>query len=317
MLRLSLEALQIVDAIDRGGSFAAAARELFRVPSTISYTVGKLEEELGVQVFERIGPRVELTPAGRELLKEGRYLLKAAGDLEQRVRRVASGWETELTIGIDSMFGAAVLADDVRAFYDVTQQTRLRLVQETLGGNWEALLERRVDLVVGAPGDGPAGGGYVSQPIGQLKWVFAVAPRHPLAHLPGRLGRNELQRHRAIATADSARLLAPRTVGLVLGQDTLTVPTMQAKFDYQLAGLGFGFLPEHCARAAIAAGQLVEKEVEEPKPDETFYLAWRSSESGAALRWWQQRMATPGLFERLCRHLPTVASRQEMNGQLL
>jgi DNA-binding transcriptional LysR family regulator len=310
MLRLSLEALQIVDAIDRGGSFASAARELFRVPSTISYTVGKLEEELGVRVFERIGPRVELTPAGRELLKEGRYLLKAAGDLEQRVRRVASGWETELTVGVDSMFGAAVLMEDVRAFYQVTQQTRLRVAQETLGGSWEALLERRVDIVVGAPGDGPAGGGYVSEPIGQLKWVFAVAPQHPLARVPGLLGRNELQLHRAIATADSSRLLAPRTVGLVLGQDTLTVPTMQAKFDCQLAGLGFGFLPERCAREAIAAGLLVEKEVEEPKPDETFYLAWRSGESGAALRWWRQRMSESGMFDRLCHHLPTVAHGQ-------
>jgi len=130
--------------------------------------------------------------------------------------------------------------------------------------------------------------------------------------VPGRLGRNDLQLHRAIATADSARLLTPRTVGLVLGQDTLTVPTMQAKFDYQLAGLGFGFLPERCAREAIAAGLLVQKEVEEPKPDETFYLAWRSGESGAALRWWRQRMAEPGLFERLCSCLPRLALGQNM-----
>ena len=91
MLRLSLEALQIVDAIDRRGSFSAAGKELHRVPSTISYTVGKLEDDLGVQVFERNGPRVVLTAAGVELLKEGRYLLKAAQDLEHRVRRVASG----------------------------------------------------------------------------------------------------------------------------------------------------------------------------------------------------------------------------------
>ena len=51
MLRLSLEALQIIDAIDRRGSFSAAGKELHRVPSTISYTVGKLEDDLGVQVF--------------------------------------------------------------------------------------------------------------------------------------------------------------------------------------------------------------------------------------------------------------------------
>ena len=103
MLKLSLDALFTVDAIARRGSFSAAAKELFRVPSTISYTVTKLEEDLGVQLFDRFGPRVALTLAGAELLKEGRYLLKAAGDLERRVRRVASGWETEITIAIDSM----------------------------------------------------------------------------------------------------------------------------------------------------------------------------------------------------------------------
>lgn len=311
-MRLSLEALQIVDAIDRTGSFAGASRELHRVPSTISYSVAKLEEDLGVQVFERLGPRVALTAAGQALLKEGRYLLRAAGDLEQRVRRVATGWETELAVGIDAVFAVAALADDVRAFYAMQPSTRLRLAQEALSGSWEALLDRRVDVMVGAPGDGPAGGGFVAQPIGQLRWVFAVAPQHPLAQATAPLGRNDLQRYRAIALADSARLLAPRTVGLVLGQDTLTVPTMQAKFDCQVDGLGFGFLPEPCARAAMAAGLLVEKAVEEPKPDETFYLAWRSGEAGAALRWWQQRMATPGVFERLCRHLPTVAPHQGM-----
>src|SRR3954462_2684832 len=128
MLRLSLEALQIIDAIDRRGSVSAAGKELHRVPSTISYTVGKLEDDLGVQVFERNGPRVELTAAGVELLKEGRYLLKAAQDLEHRVRRVASGWETELAVGMDSMFSACLFRVDVAAFYEVGPPARLRLV---------------------------------------------------------------------------------------------------------------------------------------------------------------------------------------------
>ncbi|MBA5689302.1 LysR substrate-binding domain-containing protein [Rugamonas apoptosis] len=304
MLRLSLEALQIVDAIDRRGSFSAAGKELHKVPSTISYTVGKLEDELGVQIFERQGPRVHLTAAGQELLKEGRYLLYAAHDLEQRVRRVASGWETELVVGSDSMFAPAVFLPDMAAFYAVTGQTRLRLVQEALSGAWEGLLDRRMDVLVGAAGEGPSGGGYVAEPMGKLSFVFVVAPSHPLAAAPEPLDRTALQPYRAVSVADSARRLAPRTVGLALGQDTLTVPTMRAKLDYQLAGLGFGFLPELCARAAIAAGLLVAKRVEEPKPDEIFYLAWRTGETGAALRWWRERMAQPGVFERLVGHLP-------------
>jgi DNA-binding transcriptional LysR family regulator len=304
MLKLSLEALQIVDAIDRRGSFAKAGLELHRVPSTISYTVGKLEGDLGLQVFERNGPRIVLTPAGRELLKEGRYLLKAAADLEQRVKRVASGWETELAVGMDSMFSALALGADIEAFYQVAQRTRLRLVQETLSGAWEALLDRRIDLLAGVAGEGPAGGGYVARPIGQMRFVFAVAPGHPLAARAGPLGRAELQDQRAIVVADSARNMAPRTVGLLLGQDALTVPTMQLKYAFQLAGVGCGFLPEPCARAAIARGLLVEKQVEETRPPETFYLAWRSGDDGAALRWWRERLQQPGLFERLCAGLP-------------
>ena len=304
MLRLSLEALQIIDAIDRRGSFSKAGQEVHRVPSTISYLVGKLEDDLGVQVFERHGPRVVLTAAGRELLREGRYLLKAASDLEQRVKRIASGWETELAIGMDSMFSPRALQDDMLAFYQVAQHTRLRLVQETLSGAWEALLERRVDLLVGVAGDGPAGGGYVARPIGQMDFVFAVAPTHPLAAVRGTLTRAHLQQHRAVVVADSARNMAPRTVGLMLGQDALAVPTMEAKLAFQVAGLGFGFLPEACARAAIGAGLLVEKAVQERREPETFYLAWRSGEEGAALHWWRERLQGAGLLARLAAHLP-------------
>ena len=304
MLKLSLDAVSIIDAIDRRGSFARAAQELHRVPSTISYTVGKLEEDLGVRVFERNGPRVVLTAAGRELLREGRVLLRAALELEQRVQRVASGWETELAIGMDSMFSTRALQDDMRDFCAVARHTRLRFVQETLSGPWEALLDRRVDLLAGVAGEGPSGGGYVARAIGALPFLFAVAPGHPLALAPEPLGRAALQEHRAIVVADSARTMAARTVGLQVGQDTLTVPTMQAKFDLQVAGLGFGFLPAPCARRAVEQALLVEKQVEEPRAPETFYVAWRTGEEGAALKWWRERLLRDGLLARLCHHLP-------------
>lgn len=309
MLRISLDSLQIIDAIDRRGSFSGAGKELFRVPSTISYTVSKLEDELGVQLFERMGPKVSLTPAGEELLKEGRYLLKAAGDLESRVRRVASGWETELAIGMDAMFSAAALQEDIAAFCQVADQTRLRLAQEVLSGSWEALLDRRVDLLVGAAGEGPSGGGYTAEAIGKLPFVFVVAPSHPLAGISRRLDKADLHGHRAIAVADSARHMAVRTVGLLFGQDTLTVGDLYTKYCLHVAGLGFGFLPEPYARAAIVEGLLVEKSVEEPKPDETFYMAWRTGEAGAALKWWIERMRTAAPFERLVNWMAAMPKR--------
>ncbi len=301
MLKLSLDALQVIDAIDRGGSFAAAAKELFRVPSTISYAVARLEEELGIQVFERAGSRVILTEAGRALLDDGRHLLLAARDLEHKVRRVASGWEAEFSIGLDVLFPALLLADDIRDFYGATDSTRLRLSAEALSGTWEALLDRRVDLVIGAAGEGPPGGGYSSEAMGTLEFVFAVAPSHPLAALQRPLRKDDLIAQRMVSVADSARRLPPRTVGLLMGQDTLTVQGMVDKLSFQLAGLGAGYLPRAWAQPAIDAGLLVEKAVEEARPPETFRFAWRTGERGAALAWWVERLRRGELLNKLAK----------------
>ena len=299
MFRISLDALLILDAIDRLGSFAAAGNELYKVPSTISYTVSKLEQDLGVKVFERLGPKVAITKAGSELLKEGRHLLKAASDLEHRVRRVASGWETELTIGMDSVFTPTSLIHDVTEFCNAADLTRLKFSQETLSGTWEALLDRRVDLLVGAAGEGPSGGGYHSHLIGYMDFVFVVSPNHPLANITSPLSKADLSQHLAITVSDSVRKMQPRTVGLLFGQNTLAVSNMRAKYEYQLAGMGFGFLPEPMARQAIASGLLVIKEVEEPRKPEPVYLAWRTEEVGAGLAWWIDKMKSPSLLERL------------------
>lgn len=299
MLKISLDGLQVLDAIDRRGSFAGAATESHRVPSTISYTVAKLEQDLGVAVFERAGPRISLTAAGVELLKEGRYLLKAAQDLEHRVRRVASGWETQIAIGLESLLPPSVLADDIGDFYRIADRTRLRISQDALSGTWEALLDRRVDLAIAAAGAGPSGGGYVAERLGSVPFVFCVAPEHPLATAKEPLDKAALRAHRAVAVADSALRLLPRTVGLLFGQDTLTVPDIFSKYALQLAGLGFGYLPEPYARAAIRSGRLVRKQVEEQRADEDVYLAWRTDEAGAALLWWIERMRRPGRLQQM------------------
>ena len=82
-MRISLEALHVLDAIDRKGSFAAAATELNRVPSAVTYTIQQLEQDLDVLLFDRRGHRAVMTTAGQALLQEGRRLLAAAGEIEK------------------------------------------------------------------------------------------------------------------------------------------------------------------------------------------------------------------------------------------
>ncbi|CAH0351156.1 MAG: LysR family transcriptional regulator [Leptothrix sp. (in: Bacteria)] len=292
MLKITLEAIEVVDAIARHGSFAAAAERLHKVPSTISYAVSKLEEHLGLALFVRNGPRVSLTPAGQEMLKEGRWLLSAAADLESRLRQIATGFETEVRLVHDSLIPTSALADDICAFEDLQCGTRLRIACETLTGTWEALRDGRADVIVAA-GDGPAGGGYKAVSVGSLAFGFCVAPTHPLALLKRPVTRDDLLLHTAIVVGDSARSLSERTVGLLMGQKRITVPSMAAKIAYQVAGIGHGFLPLACVQAELARGTLVQLPCDEPRPDETFWLAWKPGRMGEALKWWVTRLERP------------------------
>ncbi|HZR02826.1 MAG TPA: LysR family transcriptional regulator, partial [Burkholderiales bacterium] len=212
-MKLSLDGLLVIDAIARKGSFAAAAEEMHRVPSAITYTVQKLEQDLGVQLFDRSGHRAKLTSAGEELLKDGRHLLRAAVDLECRVQRVAKGWETELRIAHDDLIASERLCELIGAFYEEGAGTRLRFSTEVLGGCWDALLSGRADLCIGAPGEPPVEPGYTTRAFGEVEWIFAIAPHHPLAQVPPPLPTSAVMDHRVVLVADSSRSLAPRSSG--------------------------------------------------------------------------------------------------------
>jgi DNA-binding transcriptional LysR family regulator len=191
MLRLTLDALEVLDAIARRGSFAAAAKELHRTTSTLSYTVKKLEDDLGVSAFDRSGHRAVLTEAGRLLLEQGRTVLDAARAMERRLRTIGAGWEAELAIAVNDVVPIEPVLRVVGEFYAAGHPTRIRLLSEVLGGVWEALLAQRADVAIteiesaGAPE-------IVHRSLGSVAFVFAVAPGHAQAAARARRG---LARH--------------------------------------------------------------------------------------------------------------------------
>jgi DNA-binding transcriptional LysR family regulator len=305
---LTPEALSMVDAIARTGSFAAAARELGRVPSALTYQVRQLEEALDALLFDRSSRQARLTSAGEELLEEGRRVLAELDAVTNRVRRVASGWETRLTIAYDGVISRSTLFDLVEGFYALRPDgavngsksgpgTRLHLRTEVLAGTWEALVNGQADLAIGARVGSEPPTGVQTEPLGEMTFVFAVARRHPLAAHKATLADHELATHRAIAVADSALRLSPITVNLLPGQDVLTVPSLRAKLEAQLRGLGCGFLPEPMARPFIASGDLVAVRLQRPPSKARFCYAWRAASrrdiSGLALNGWLARLRSP------------------------
>jgi DNA-binding transcriptional LysR family regulator len=301
-MKLSLDGLLIVDAISRRGSFAAAAEELSRVPSTITYSVQKLEEDLGVQIFDRSGHRARLTDAGEELLREGRLILQAVANLEDRARGLAHGCEATFRISLDALLPCEPLLELAVRFYEEFDSTDLRLSHEVLGGSWDALTTQRADLVVGASGERPGESTYQTRLIGKIEFAAVVAPDHPLARHPQPIPSDVWRKYRAVAIGDTSQQLEARTVGLLLGQKTLTVPHLQAKLSAQLKGLGVGYFPRCFIASHVAAGSLVEVQLENPRSPEHFYLAWDGRSKGKALAWWLDRLDSADLIARWVGH---------------
>ncbi len=293
---LTPDALSLLQAVARAGSFAAAARELGLVPSAVTYRVRQIEDALDALLFDRASRQARLTPAGIELLREGERLLGEVDAVANRVRRVATGWESQLTIAVDTIISAATVMELAQAFFEVAPQTRLRLRDEALSGTLEALASGQADLALGVSFDAVNVAGLRSEVMGEVGFVFAVAPHHPLASAPQPLADDVLVRHRAVAVADSVSRGAGLTLGLLAGQDVLTVPTMRAKLDAQLRGLGAGFLPEPLARPWIESGRLVAREVQRPDRVSRVSYAWRDTGGlgpGRALQWWLDRLRAP------------------------
>ncbi|CAJ0776732.1 HTH-type transcriptional regulator YhaJ [Ralstonia condita] len=297
-MALSLESLEVLDAIERKGSFAAAAHELGKVPSALTYVVRKLEDDLDVLLFDRRRHRAELTPAGRALLDEGRHLLQAADDLARRVKRLATGWESTLTIVVDDLVHFRALMPVIQDFYAENTATRLRFSREVLAGTWDALLSGRADLLIG-PAQVMQVQGIQTRTIGSIPFVFTVAAHHPLAQADEPLPAAAITRHRIVAVGDTSRSLPARTIGILAGQDTLVVPSMADKVQAQIRGLGCGWLPVPLAQPYLDSGVLVAKETTEDNRAGTFQVAWRNNMRGKALQWWVDKLEDPRLAQAL------------------
>jgi DNA-binding transcriptional LysR family regulator len=294
-IKITLDGLRVLDAIDRRGSFAAAAKELFRVTSALTYSVQKLESDLGIALFERQGKKSALTAAGRSLLGDGRRLLEAAEAMENRAKRIATGWEAELRIALDTLLPMSALTPVVKQFDQIECGTELRIQEEVFGGSWDALVTDRCDLAIGAAGEGPSGGGYRSQRLLRLDMVFAVAPDHPLAKFSEPLTEAAIAQYRAVVIADSSRQLLPRTSYVLDAQSRLVVHDLTAKCEMQIAGLGVGSLPRLMAEQLQARGLLKILPLEIPLSPIEMNIAWRADNKGRALNWFVKNLSATGL----------------------
>lgn len=281
---ISIEALLVLDAIDYRGSYAAAAEQLNKVPSALSYIMQKLEEQLNVTLFVRQGRRAVLTPAGKHLLLEGRKVLSAINMLSEQTQAIANGWESKIRIACDSIIDINPVFVSIQAFLVEHEKIEIDVSEEVMNGTWEALIHDRVDLVIGAPSPVPSQKGIRAIKTTKLNSVLVAAKTHPLAKNKQKINASELSKHRSVIVHDTAKNEIPWSINMIEGNQRFYVSSITQKITAIVAGIGIGHLPKSMVQPYIETGQLVALELEEKLPSQDLYIAWKISNKGKGLK---------------------------------
>lgn len=255
-MKITLDALEVLDAIDRHGGFSAAARHLHRAQSAVSYAVRQLEEQLGLQLFDRDGWRATFTPAGRLVLEQGRRALGAARAVEAVAVSLYEGWEPRLALVVDAVLPLGPVFDAVARLDAEGAPTRVEVVGATLGGVPRRFDEIDADLMLAKellPRDDLA-----SEPLPEVEMVLVAAPTHPLAAGCEAVDREALQLHREILVYDSGAPMPAASGHAIGGSRRFLLGDFGSKREALRRGLGYGWLPMALCEDALAAGALVE-----------------------------------------------------------
>jgi DNA-binding transcriptional LysR family regulator len=282
---ITIEVLETLDAIERRGSYAKAAEELNKATSAVSYSVQKLEEQLDIALFQRLGRRSVLTPAGRLILAEGREILATTARLANKAKEVATGWEPRISIGVESLYSYPDFFAVISEFLQQFPTLEIDVNECVLNGGWEMLEQGKVDLLVGSPGPVPLQKGYRSVSLGLLDLVPVIAAKHPLAfELSNQHNIDDLLKQlRRVVVHDTSNSGVTRSEGLSNDGQVLYVQNIQQKTQAIIAGVGIGHLPRHSAQRYLIDGTLTPLKIEQ-QPGTESVLAWKINNKGKGLK---------------------------------
>ena len=244
---MELRHLRYFVAVAEELNFTRAAGKLHIAQPPLSQQVRALEAELGAALFLRTHHHVELTAAGRQLLRDARDILARAEDAAGKVRRTAQGEEGELRLGFVS---TAMYADAVpqllRDFRSRHPAVALRLEQLSTGQQVQALLARHIDA------------GFIRPPVTEPRLVRRTITREALMlALPASHAQAQARRVRLQAMAGEPWVMISREMGAGFYQQTFDL-CVQAGFTPQVtmevgeiqtmvgliaAGFGVGLVP--------------------------------------------------------------------------
>lgn len=251
MPRITLEQWRCLVAVVDAGGYAQAAEMLNKSQSSVTYAVQKLQSSLRVRAFEMQGRKAVLTQTGQMLYRRGRALLDEAGSIERAAKKLAAGWEAEITLAIEVLFPTWLMLDCLRRFGEESPLTRIEWFETVIGGTRELLESGEVDL--GITPRVPEG--FFAELLMPITFVPVAHPDHPLHRLGRELTPRDLRAHRHVIVRDSSRTRDKRSATIETEQ-RWTVSNMATSIGALTRGYGFAWMPVEKIQAELDSGLL-------------------------------------------------------------
>jgi DNA-binding transcriptional LysR family regulator len=236
---LTLEQARALDALDRGGTFAAAAAELRRGHTSVLYLIRTLEDALGFPVVDRSGYRTALSPRGKRVLEGCRALLQAEAELAATIGELRAGWEPRITVVFDGIVPIEPLLRAVGRLVAERVPTRIDVRAEFLAGVEDAFEAARADLMIAVLP--PRTPGLTAIDLRALPASLVARADHPLAR--GRHDVRAMRQHLLLTVRGSdPRLELPTSA--IEAHSTVHLNDFASKRAAIRAGIGYGWLPD-------------------------------------------------------------------------
>jgi len=261
MKNATLRQLKVFETVARLLSFSRAAEELHLTQPAVSTQVNKLEEHAGLALFEQLGKKIYLTPAGVELLSYSRVIIQQFQSAEEAMAQfkgVSGGKLNVAVISAGDYFFPRVLVEFAGRHDGVTLNFTVHNREELL----RQLAENMTDLAIMVRP--PIDMDTVNEAFAPHPYVIVAAPNHPLAQRK-RIPMNVLMREPFVVREKGSDTWHSMEDGLGEHLDQIKI-AMEIKSTETIkqaviAGMGISFLSAHTISLEVQAGSLAVLDV--------------------------------------------------------
>jgi LysR family hydrogen peroxide-inducible transcriptional activator len=275
-MRCSVRQLECLVAVSKHLNFRAAARDCHISQPALSAQIARLEETLGVTLFERNRRRVLLTPVGEVVMERAKKLLADLDDLDVLARGHADPLAGQLRLGVIPTIAPYLMPRVMPKLRAVCPNLELLIREEQTARSLELLGEGKLDAVLLAL---EAELGEVSTlPLFRDPFVFAAAAGHPLAQRKS-VKTADLQSQRVLLLEDG-HCLKDQAWAICQAEGVKSIVDFRATSLGTLAqmvstGAGITLLPQLSVPTVGAFPGIVVRPFAKPVPYRTIGLVWR------------------------------------------